>query len=169
MSLNLMTPINEKFSEAILFILKNTTSPNICLTKLAKLLYFADFNRYKKTYESITNEEYSRLEYGPFPKKLYPALEQLKEQGWINIEEVSYTDRKVGKSIKLIKEFKPKFLSEDERKEMLSVIKKIGNMNGRQLKDLSHEDTPWQVTDDSDSISYDLVFYRDEELIKQVE
>jgi uncharacterized phage-associated protein len=164
MSLKLTIPISEKFSEAILFILKNTPCSDMGYKKLAKLLYFADFNSYKKTYESITNEEYSRLEYGPLPKKLYPALEELKEQGYIEI-----TDVGLGKNIKAIKELEPKHLSKEEQAEMLNVIKKIGALTGKQLENLSHKDTPWQVTDESDLISYDLVFYRDEAVIKQVE
>lgn len=169
MSHKMINPINEKFSESVLFILKNTSASNMGLKKLAKLLYFADFNTYKKTYNSITNEEYSRLEFGPFPKNLYPALEQLKEQGWIEIKEVSYTDEILGKNIKLIKEFKSKFLSKEEQQEMLNVIKKLGNLTGKQLEYLSHKDTPWQVTNDNNRISYDLVFYRNEEVINQVE
>ena len=169
MSLKLMTPINEKLSEAVLFLLKNTTSPNMGLKKLAKLLYFADFNHYKKTYESITSENYCRWEHGPFPKSLYVVMEDLEAKGLVTIEEVKYSDKIIGNKIKGIEKFKPKYLSDDEQNEILNVIKKMGTLSGKQLEDLSHEDTPWQVTDEDGFINYDLVFYRDEELVKQVE
>ncbi len=169
MNIKIKAPINENFSEAILFILKNTSPSDIGLKKLAKLLYFSDFNRYKKCYKSITDLQYSRMDYGPFPKKLYLALEELKKQGWIEIKKINYNDQILGKNISLIKEFKPKYLSKEEQAEILNVIKKIGSLTGTQLGDLSHEDTPWQVTNDDELIDYDLVFYRDEKIIRKVE
>ena len=169
MNPGLLRPINEKLEEAILFILKNTSGANIGIKKLAKLLYFADFNRYKKTYESITSEEYTRMEYGPVPKNLYFTLDYLKSIDKISMTDVKYTERIIGKNIKCVKDFKPKLLSAEEQSEILNIIKKVGSLTGKQLETLSHQDTPWQVTDDSDSINYDLVFYRDEAVTKQVE
>ncbi|MFH1650424.1 MAG: Panacea domain-containing protein [Candidatus Woesearchaeota archaeon] len=162
-------PINEKLSEAVLFILKNTKASNIGRKKLAKLLYFADFKHYKKTYNSITGEQYSRWEYGPFPKKLYPTLDYLKAKGQIKIEDVKYAEEKIGKNMTILKTFEPTHLSQEEQDDILSILAKLGSFTGKQLEDLSHDDTPWQVTGEQNIIDYDLVFYRDEETIEQVE
>ena len=46
---NSPNPENEKLSEAVLFLLQNLPRSNkVGLKKIAKLLYFADFNYYKK-------------------------------------------------------------------------------------------------------------------------
>lgn len=163
-------PINEKFSEAVLFILQSLPNcRDIGLKKLAKLLYFADFNFYKKHYKSITNESYGRLEFGPFPRELYGSIEFLKNKGLISIKEVKYSDTVIGNDLSLRKKFKSKYLSEEEKKELLHVAEKLGKLTATQLQALSHEDTPWQVTDEKAKIDYDLVFYRDCEIVTKVE
>ena len=49
-------------------------------TKLNKILFYADFLYYKKTGDSITGQEYMRLDQGPAPRRLVPVVEALKRE-----------------------------------------------------------------------------------------
>lgn len=160
---------NAKLREAILYILsKCENKPTFGKKVLAKLLYFADFNYYKKNYSSITNEPYVRLQYGPFPKHMSEELDAMEKEGILTVEKKS-----VGAGehhhYKTMKKGDFQFLTKEELEELHHIISKFGGLNGEALEKLSHEDAPWQVTDPKEIIEYDLVFYRTDEVAQKVE
>ena len=72
---------NNKFKEAILFLLSQ--SPNKTIEgkkKLAKLLYFADFNYFEAYEEPLTGATYRALPMGPVPDELEGAIKEMKEK-----------------------------------------------------------------------------------------
>lgn len=142
---------------------------NMGMKKLAKLLYFADFNHYKETFESITKESYERFDHGPMPASLYEAVEQLEEEGLIRAKKNQLT-RDIDKwDFEVAEDFEPEFLPDDHRERILDILDKFDRFSANELEDLSHRDTPWQVTDDRNEIDYTLVFYRDEDIEELVE
>lgn len=148
-----------------MLILSNTDNLSMMgMKKLAKLLYFADFNYYAENHESITSESYKRFDHGPMPESLYDAIEELDSEGFIEAEKgkISASIEKWNFEIK--EEFELENIEPEHREWILGVLDKLDYMNAQQLEDLSHRDTPWQVTDDLDNIKYKLVFYRDDEL-----
>jgi len=40
------------------------------------------------------------------------------------------------------------------------VLNNLSDMNATQISEYSHNDVPWQTTDDGDVIDYESVFYR---------
>lgn len=62
----------KKMLHAILFFATKVKKPS--RLKIFKLLYFFDFEHYKETGRSVTNLEYSALDYGPVPLELYREL-----------------------------------------------------------------------------------------------
>jgi len=72
---------SEKLSEMVHYIIykcgKNT---NFGKTVLYKLLYFSDFNHYKKNNKSITNEEYRKIEFGPAPVHIAIIIDKLEKK-----------------------------------------------------------------------------------------
>lgn len=158
-------PGNPRLKEAIMVILSNTDNlKTLGMKKLAKLLYFVDFNHYQETFKSITGETYERFDHGPMPSSLYEAVEQLESEGVITAEKGSIATGIEKWDFEITSDFEPKYLSSHHREKIIEVLDQLDRLSANQLEKLSHRDTPWQVTDDKDEIDYTLVFYRDEEI-----
>ncbi len=67
-----MKPTQHKILNEIKFFVNKTR--NVGRTKLFKLLYFADFEHFKKTGYSITGFDYFSYPFGPVPEELYEAI-----------------------------------------------------------------------------------------------
>lgn len=163
------TNVNEKLKEAVLFIMDNIGDlESLGMKKLSKLLYFADFNFYKKNQKPITGEDYIRMDYGPVPESIWDVVEQLETEGKITarkkeIDEIEKWDFGEVETCDL------ETLSKTEKEELKSILSKLGDWTGGELEDLSHRDTPWQVTDEEGIVSYKLVYYRDDDVAEIVE
>lgn len=158
-------PGNERLKEAVMLILNNTERvEDLGMKKLAKLLYFADFNHYSDTFESITRETYERFDHGPMPASLYDAIEQLEAEGRIQAEKSEVTEDIEKWDFEVGQEFEPRYLPVEHQEHILKTLDKLDHMSANQLEELSHRDTPWQVTEDRDDIDYTLVFYRDSDI-----
>lgn len=60
-------------------------------TKLAKIIWFSDVERYRKTGETITHsDEYIKDEFGPRHRRLYEAIDALKSEGKL-VERSAFT------------------------------------------------------------------------------
>ncbi|MFA5745851.1 MAG: Panacea domain-containing protein [Candidatus Pacearchaeota archaeon] len=156
---------SEKLSEMVHYIIFNCSSnPNFGKTVLYKLLYFSDFNHYKKNNKSITNEDYRKIEFGPAPVHIAIIINKLEKENKIETKQLSQnTKYKILDIPKLSK------LSKEEISTIDKVIKKLGNLSATQISNLSHKDNPYIVSKDKEIIDYDLVFYRAESLEKLVE
>lgn len=155
----------DKLSEMVHYIIyKCGSKPNFGKTVLYKLLYFSDFNHYKKNNKSITNEDYRKIEFGPAPAHITTIINKLEKENKIETKTISQNIKyKILQAPKLSK------LSKEEISTIDRVINKLGNLSARQISDLSHKDNPYLVSKDKDIIDYDLVFYRAECLEKLVE
>src|SRR3989338_3066242 len=85
---NATLPKYEKYKQMILAYLKSSVSSDgkVPKTKLAKLLYLADFTWYYQNLTSMSGMQYLRREYGPVPDPYFRALEELEEEGKISID-----------------------------------------------------------------------------------
>lgn len=64
-------PNQAKFNELVLYILRKTEDdPEFGRTKVAKVLFYSDFEAYAEHGESITAATYERQPHGPFPRQL---------------------------------------------------------------------------------------------------
>lgn len=64
-------PNQAKFNELVLYILRKTEDdPEFGRTKVAKALFYGDFEAYAEHGESITGAVYERRPHGPFPRQL---------------------------------------------------------------------------------------------------
>ncbi|MFB6145889.1 MAG: Panacea domain-containing protein [Candidatus Nanohaloarchaea archaeon] len=164
------TNVNSKLKEALLYVLQSFEDiEEVGMTKLSKLLYFADFNYYKENFEPITGETYIREDHGPLATELYDAVEVLKDEGRLFAEKKPI-ENNVEKWVFEVQD-SPEFqtLDESEKRTLSEVVSRLGNLSSSELAELSHEDNPWQVTEPMEPINYDLVFYRSEEVEEKVE
>ncbi len=153
----------KKFKETLLYILgKIGAKPNIGETALYKLLYFIDFDFYEKFEEQLTGARYIKNHYGPTPIEFKKIAEEMEQKGEIERVRSKYFqyDQK-----KYLPHREPDLskLSAQEIKHIDEVLARLSDKNAQELTEYSHSDTPWLVHKDGEIISYESVFYRDQD------
>jgi DNA-binding XRE family transcriptional regulator/uncharacterized phage-associated protein len=162
MRINIPQKNLDKFKQVLLYVLEKTAGkPNIGMTALYKLLYFIDFDYYEKYEEQLMGLTYIKNTYGPTPREFMNVVGDMKLAN--EIEEVkslyfTYDQRKFLPHTKA----DLSLLSGQELEMIRSVLARYANKSGKELSDLSHEDTPWNVAEMGQNIEYEHVFYRPE-------
>jgi len=153
----------EKYKQIILNSLKYGADEDgkITKTKLAKLVYLADYIWYYLNSSPMSGMTYRKLPRGPVADVYFRALDEMEEDGTI-IREPK------GKAIlfSLIeKEAPASRLSGDE----LNLIKKIGkawsSKSTDDIVDFTHEQLPWQICRDGEVIPYGLITQEEPERV----
>ena len=145
----------EKYKQIILNALKHGADSDgkITKTKLAKLVYLADFIWYYRNSSQMSGMTYRKLARGPVADVYFRALDELEEAGTI-IREPK------GNAImySLVEQEAPSNrLSELE----LDLIRRTGKAwKGKptdEIVDFTHRQLPWQVCRDGEIIPYTLI------------
>lgn len=130
----------------------------ITKTKLAKLVYLADFTWFYNHLVPMSGMSYRRLPQGPVPDVYFRAIDELIDSGALNMEErgrafmLSMADTGSAPSNQL----KP------EEKQMLQRIGKA--WQGKQTQEIvnfTHEQLPWQICREGEVIPYGLITQED--------
>ena len=155
-------PLNKKkYQNVVLYLCRKLGGEVRGKKKLAKLLYFADFDFYEKYQKSITGDTYSALPMGPFPAALDEITTMMAEKKEITVEQVEeregYNPTEV---YRCIMEPDNSALDAEEKKMLDRVAMKYGNLSGKQLQELSHAEAPYIGTELKHEIPYELAFYR---------
>ncbi len=127
-------------------------------TKLAKLLYLADFTNFFQDLEPMSGVKYRRMEYGPVADVFFSLTDDLYQTGKIEIKPVERAqvicsrsreadtfDRLSTKELGLIKEICDQW--KDRRTE--------------EIVNFSHEQLPWKLCRDGEFIPYELIIQED--------
>lgn len=162
-------PNYEKYKEMILAFLRSiaTADGKIPKTKLAKLVYLADFSWFYKKLESMSGMQYRKIQYGPVPDSFFRAIDELEESGKIVI------DRKTreGKEMLLIAESesnvneKMSTLSKDELLLIRNIAKKWKEKNTNEIVNFTHNQLPYLISRDNEIIPYELITQEDPEYV----
>lgn len=157
MSLN-----RKKYQNTILYLCSKLKGEVRGKKKLAKLLYFVDFDFYEKAQKSVTGDIYYAFPMGPVPSALEEMITEMTKKKMLQIKQV---DERAGYNpTEVYKNLTEPDLSvfDDKEKKMLDrIILKYGNLNGKQLEELSHAEAPYIGTELRKKIPYELAFYRD--------
>ena len=151
----------KKYLNTVLYLCRKLKGEVRGKKKLAKLLYFADFDLYEKSQKSITGDVYRALPMGPVPSALEQIIAEMTKKKMLGVEQVEerggYNPTEVYKCIT-----EPDLsVFDDEEKKMLDrVVIKYGHLNGKQLEELSHAEAPYIGTELRKEIPYELAFYR---------
>lgn len=152
-----------KFREVLLYVLEKVGAlPNIGETAIYKLLYFIDFDYYEKFEEQLIGAKYIKNHFGPTPvefKDLVADMQRKKEIEKVQSKYFRYNQKKY------LPRRKPDLtrLSAQEIQHIDDVLSRLSNKNAKELSNYSHSDTPWRVHETGQVISYESVFYRDDE------
>ena len=149
----------EKFKEVLLYVLSKVGSkPNVGESVIYKLLYFIDFNYYEKHEEQLIGATYIRNNYGPTPKEFIKIVENMEGKDLAKVQD-NYFQYPQTKYLPLRKPDLSK-ISTYEQKVIDDVINSLSDMNAKQISEYSHNDVPWQTTEEGEVIDYESVFYR---------
>jgi len=158
-----------KYKQMILAYLRMHLSKDgkIPKTKLAKLLYLADFAWFYDHTESMSGMQYRKIAYGPVPDTFFRALDELEEAGKIEIERKS--DK--GRDMFLVGE------SESNRNEKLTTLQpaeaKLMQKIGAKWKDkktqdivnFTHNQLPYTLCRADEIIPYELIIQEDPDMV----
>ncbi len=151
----------EKYKQVILYLCAKLGKEVKGKKKLAKLLYFIDFDFYEKNQKHFIGDTYKALPMGPFPVSMEAVTKEMVKDGSLKIDSINEwdgyapTETYTGLQSPTDADFTK------EEKEMLDrVIQKYGHLNGKQLEDLTHAEAPYSGTKPNEEIFYELAFYR---------
>ncbi len=151
----------KKFKEVLLYILEKVGArPNIGETAIYKLLYFIDFDYYEKFEEQLTGARYIKNHFGPTPIEFKKITDYMAEKGEIEKIKSRYFQHEQKKYLPR-RSADLKILSAQEIQHIDEVLARLAWKNAKELSEYSHSDTPWRVHKIGEEISYETVFYRD--------
>ena len=138
---------NEKLIHAMVFFIKKTK--HCYKLKLFKLLYFLDFEHFKRTGRSVTGLEYFAWKMGPVPNKLYDKIkspDELKKFFTFVPERYFDSDFKNDKVIRLNPKinFDKSLFSKREFFIMDRLVHLYENLKSKDMTKISHNRRgPW--------------------------
>lgn len=143
----------DKITNIVQLIIANIGSTFV--TKMNKLLFYADFIHYKKHGYGITGLTYKALPFGPVPEywgTLYSSLPG------INMEEFVYPSGQSGIRLESV-ENNGNVLSESELTTIKKVCQYFSEMNAGEISQISHHEKGWiENMDNRSAISYQNAF-----------
>ena len=107
-----------------------------------------------------TGATYIHLTHGPVPDNYDIYLSSFIKQGYLDIEEVFYSDpdiigeNYISKAKSILSDF-----SDSEIKILSTIKEHFKNFPARSIRDYSHEERAYQETSDQDLISYEYAEY----------
>jgi Antitoxin SocA-like, Panacea domain len=152
----------KRFEELVLYIAKQThDDPNFGRTKLAKVLFYCDFDAYAEEGRALTGATYRAFEFGPFPSQL-PAIERrLQESGRARVDRLEpiITAERGEYDPWKIQPLDEPDLDVFELWELEFVrlwIRKISEATAGEISEFSHEHPGWKLAEaHRDEIPYE--------------
>ncbi|GAB4276135.1 MAG: DUF4065 domain-containing protein [Coriobacteriia bacterium] len=129
-------------------------SKDMFVTKLAKLMFYADFLHYKQNTTSITGLAYVHLKYGPVPEHYERIRADLLENGIVQVEARTGDDWEAEVLVAL----RPADVSVFEQSEleaMRYLRDELGSMTSKRVSELSHSESAYQQTAMGERIPYE--------------
>ena len=156
-----MTLHTEKYKQVILYLCAKLGKEVKGKKKLAKLLYFVDFDFFEKNQKYFTGDTYKALPMGPFPVSMEKITTEMVKEGSLKIDSLPERDGYIPTEVYTgIKDPSVSNFTEEEKNMLDRVIERYGHLNGKQLEDLTHAEAPYIGTEPKKEIPYELAFYR---------
>lgn len=149
------TATYNKFKQLILNCLQYGSDPNdkkITKTKLAKLVYLADFAWYYKHSTPMSGMSYRRIHQGPVADAYFRVIDELFETGAISIEQSGLA------MMIRANEPAPRSAINDDELELIKRICEIWQgKSTSEIVDFTHEQVPWKTVKAGDIVPYELI------------
>ena len=126
------------------------------VTKMNKLMFYADFIHYKRHGYGITGLSYRALQYGPVPESWGTVYGTMSG---IAMEEFVYPSGQSGIQLEINAEVDYSVLNEKEVATVETVCKLFADMNAGEISETSHKERAWIANHQTHSeISYQDAF-----------
>lgn len=149
----------EKYKQILLNCLQyggDSADGKITKTKLSKLAYLADFAWFYEHLQSMSGLMYRRIEQGPVPDQYFRAIDELFEEGAINIE-------KKGKAFMIspIENASTNLMNSQEKILIKKISKKWKDINTHDIVDFTHKQLPWKICREGEFIPIEIITQED--------
>jgi len=146
----------EKYKQMILNSLQFGADDDgkITKTKLAKLVYLADFTWYYDKSMPMSGMNYRKLPQGPVPDVYFRALDELQESGIINRTEKG---RSILFEMAESADAPSNRLNADEKSLIMKICKVWQHKQTQEIVDFTHSQLPWQICRSGEIIPYGLI------------
>lgn len=151
----------EKLAAAVAYLTERSRNDDgFGVTKLVKLLYYADCVAYQRTGEPITGANYIRMPHGPYPDKWQGLLERLEGERIIRV-----LDEDVGNGYQRHRPVRgasteTNTLTEEEKRFLDTQLRRFADFNARQIEEYSHDELAWRTTEQGRTLPYELAGIR---------
>ncbi len=150
-----------KYQQIILYLCQKLGGEVKGKKKLAKLLYFVDFDFFEKYQHSITGDTYKALPMGPVPSALDQITADMTNKKMIEIKKVEEREGYIATEVyHCIAKPDISVFTDEEKKMLDRVATKYGHLNGKQLEELTHNEAPYIGTELKKEIPFELSYYR---------
>jgi transcriptional regulator with XRE-family HTH domain len=140
---------NEKFKQMYFYILRYFRD-GIPKTKLAKLLYLADFSYFYDNLIPMSGVRYVRREYGPVADIFFELTDDLYDKGKIDIKPLEYA--LIINATTIAQE--DGLLSEGEKELLDKICNFWKDKRTCEVVNFTHEQKPWKMCRDGEYIPY---------------
>ncbi len=157
-------PNYAKYREMLVTFLREFGDKEIPKTKLAKLLYLADFGWFYENSESMSNMPYRRIQFGPVPDAYFRIVEELESEGVIRVRPEERPDNGLAYMISEAPTHtseKIKLISKDEQKHIAKIAKKWKDARTNEIVDFTHRQYPYLICSENEVIPYELIIMED--------
>ncbi|MCX6713977.1 MAG: DUF4065 domain-containing protein [Candidatus Vogelbacteria bacterium] len=152
------SPNYEKYRQMILAFLRE--GGKIPKTKLAKLLYFADFSWFYYHLESMSGMQYRKIQYGPVTDAYFRIIDEMFDGGEISITQTEdgamlISQTRSGAKVPLSK------INKEEEKLIGKIEEKWKGKKTAEIVDFTHKQLPYLYAQDNEIVSYGLFTQED--------
>ncbi len=149
---------NEKLQETLLYVAQNAASdPTFGRTKLHKIIFYADWESYRKFGKTITGATYIKLENGPYIKGLNAFVDNTDSVDWDGDPEEPY------ERVRLVAHGEPDIskIAEAEREMLDRAMQRFWNWSARDVGDESHKVFGWKAVEFGEEIPHNMAVVGD--------
>lgn len=162
-------PSHDKLRNLILYVSDvSETDEKFGLTKLNKILFYADFAAYVCLGESITGEIYQHLPHGPAPRRMRPTLDNMQANQDIVVKPCNYFDHDLQKPLALRQPVLRDF-SGEQIAIVDGVLRTLRDKNASDVSEMSHRFDGWKLTAVGEDIPYFTALLFSEDEIPEIE
>jgi len=141
----------------------NSDDKRLTKTKLAKLVYLADFTWFYRKHTSMSGMSYRRIDYGPVPDEYFRVIDELFGGNSIQI-----TPSGTALMINLNESQAPKNRLSVEQIDLIKEIATIWkDKNTREIVDFTHSQKPWSSCRPGELVPYELILKESEDHLYQ--
>jgi uncharacterized phage-associated protein len=131
-------------------------------TKLAKLVYLADFAWFYTHLESMSGMQYRKIKHGPVPDVYFRAIDELFEDGQISITPTEDGAMLISETRNAKKNILT-LVSKEEQKLIEKISVKWKSKNTKEIVAFTHNQLPYAICLDNEIIPYELITQEDPE------